>query len=249
MGAPATSSGRLRAVLLRPLEDTGAALEALASAPRPGRAWACLGLGVVASWFVYVPLHELLHVAGCLLSGGRVSELQLDPIYGGTLLARVLPFVVPGGEYAGRLSGFDTGGSDLVYLATVFAPYLLSVGIGVPLLRCGARQPRPLRSGIGLVLGLAPFYNLPGDYYEMGSILATRAASWLGLGDFGALRSDDLPRLVHTLASQPQALELAGGSLPWAWLLVAIGGLLALLLAFLSYEAGRLFSDALARRR
>jgi hypothetical protein len=41
-----------------------------------------------------------------------VWRLEIDPLYGGALLARWLPFVEAGGEYAGRLSGFDTAGSD-----------------------------------------------------------------------------------------------------------------------------------------
>lgn len=240
-----------RAVLWirRPLDDTRAALEALAALPHPTRALCWMAAGLVATWFVYVPVHELLHVAGCLATGGRVSELQLDPIYGAALLARLLPFVVPGGEYAGRLSGFDTGGSDLVYLATDFAPYLLSIGVGVPLLRRCARRAHPALLGAAVVLALAPFYNAAGDYYEMGSILVTRAAA-LGSGAplCASLRSDDLFGLLGQLAADPTALGLSRpGEIGAAALLVAVAILVSLLLALLTYAAGRLLADALAR--
>ena len=253
MSTPEARRIRLAVWLRLPLDDTMAALEALAASPRPATALAAMAVGLIVTWFVYVPVHELLHVAGCVLTGGQVSELELDPLYGGALLARFLPFVVPGGEYAGRLSGFDTGGSDGIYLATVFAPYLLSIAIGVPLLRLCARRARPLLVGAAAVLALAPFYNVVGDYYEMGSILVTRAAS---LGSGGAapphagLRSDDLIQLVSRLGSEPQTLDLPEDS--WigvAWLLVGLGAALSVLLAFLSYGAGSVWADALLRRR
>lgn len=233
--------------LRHPLDDTRAALEALAEAPRPARALGWMALGLVLGWFVYVPLHELLHVAGCVLGGGTVRELQLDPIYGAALLARWLPFVVAGGEYAGRLSDFDTDGSDAVYLATDFAPYLLSIGIGVPLLRWCGRGPHPFLLGPAAVVGLAPFYNAVGDYYEMGSILVTRAAA-LGTSPppYAGLRSDDLFALLGGLVTEPAALGLAGaGEIGGAALLVALGTLVGLLLAFLTYAAGRRLGDAL----
>src|SRR5258705_6478487 len=75
-------------------------------------------LGLALGWWVYVPLHELLHAAACLVFGGSVTRLEIDGMYGGGLLARMLPFVVSGSQYAGRLSGFDTHGSDAIYLAT-----------------------------------------------------------------------------------------------------------------------------------
>src|SRR5713101_7318921 len=73
---------------------------------------------VLAGWYIYVPVHELLHVAGCVLSGGEVQELRLHPLYGGAVLERVLPFVRAGTGSAGRLVRFETGGSDLVYFFT-----------------------------------------------------------------------------------------------------------------------------------
>ncbi|MDP9122753.1 MAG: hypothetical protein M3O15_15515, partial [Acidobacteriota bacterium] len=92
-----------------------------------------VGLGLAAGWWTYVPLHELLHAAACRAAGGTVTRLEIDPLYGGALLARVLPFVAAGrsGPYAGRLSGFDTHGSDLTYLATDLGPFILALLPGV----------------------------------------------------------------------------------------------------------------------
>ena len=139
---------------------------------------AALALGLVAGWFVYVPLHELLHAAGCAATGGTVSRLEIAPLYGGSLLARLFPWVVSGGDYAGRLSGFDTGGSDLVYLATDLAPFLLTLFPGVWALRRAARAGRGLLFGLAAPFALAPFLSLTGDAYEIGSILATRVPPW-----------------------------------------------------------------------
>jgi len=50
-----------------------------------------------------------------------VSRLEIDPLYGADALARIFPFVSPGGAYAGRLSGFDTRGSDWIYWLTDLA--------------------------------------------------------------------------------------------------------------------------------
>jgi hypothetical protein len=97
--------------------------------------------GFFASWWIYVPLHELLHALGCWATGGRVWRLEIDALYGASLVRRVFPFVEVGSSYAGRLTGFDTGGSDLVFLATDFAPYVLTILIGVPLLRGNPRGP------------------------------------------------------------------------------------------------------------
>jgi hypothetical protein len=99
---------RLGKFLLCPLEDLIAALEGQIRGPRP--AWPGLLLAaaaIVPCWFIYVPVHELLHVAGCVATGGEVTELQVQPMYGGTWLARVFPFVKAEGDYAGRLTGFD----------------------------------------------------------------------------------------------------------------------------------------------
>ncbi len=239
----------LRALFRQPFDDVRACIDGVARAPRPYVALAATPLAMLLAWFVYTPIHELLHVLGCVATGGTVSELEIQPIYGGALLADVFPFVVSGGEYAGRLSGFDTGGSDLVYLATDFAPYLLTILIGVPALRLAARRSRPMLFGVGVVLGLAPFYNLPGDYYEMGSILTTRIASWFVSGDgslaYEGLRSDDVFALIGRLFASPAELGLGAGETTVALGLISLSLAIAILLACLTYSVGRAVSAAL----
>jgi hypothetical protein len=239
----------LRSHLRRPFDDVTVGLENLVALPRPYLALAISLLSMTATWFVYVPIHELLHVAGCLWTGGAVSELELRPEYGGALLAAVFDFVVVGGEYSGRLSGFDTHGSDLIYLATDFAPYLLSVFIGVPLLQLCRRRARPILFGPAIVVGLAPFYNFIGDYYEMGSIVVTRVLTWLTGGAptpiFESLRSDDVAGLIGRMASAPGELGLgSSGALAVGSLVVTLALLASVALAFLSYGLGAAFSDA-----
>jgi len=248
-GKPVARPGAIARFLRAPFEDTVDAM-GLALEPGVARGALLIALFAVVTWFVYVPIHELLHVAGCLATGGEVSELEIDPIYGGALLARVLPFVTPGGEYAGRLTGFDTGGSDLVYLATDFGPYLLSVFPGVAMLVACTRRARPALFGAAAVLALAPLYNVPGDYYEMASILTTRLEAELtGAGSpppFASLRSDDAVALISTLIDEPRALGLeSGAAVAAASGLVAASLALAAVLALLTYRLGAL----LARRR
>jgi hypothetical protein len=163
--------------LRQPIDDVLAALEPVVAVRSPLRALGLFIVAMAAAWFVYVPIHELLHAFGCVLAGGEVSRLEIAPKYGGALWARLFPFVVSGGDYAGRLSGFDWKGSDGIYLATDFMPYVLTVVIGVPLIKRAGRRRRPVVFALGVVVGLAPFYSLPGDYFEMGSIVTTRAVS------------------------------------------------------------------------
>ncbi len=150
-------------------------------------------LVVIAVWMVSVPIHELLHAAGCILSGGVVEELTVQPIYGGAMLSRVFNFVTPGGAYAGQLRGFDTGGSDLCYFVTVSFPFLLTIFLGFPLLASAARSGNPLWHGIGVVHALLPVASIAGDFYEMGSIAATRLFGYLpGSEEASLFRGDDL---------------------------------------------------------
>jgi hypothetical protein len=204
-------AGYIQGFVLEPFEDLSDSFEAnVLRAARRLTAACLLVVSAVGAWWVYVPVHELLHAVGCQLTGGTVTEVQIARLYGGALLARLFPFVVAGGDYAGRLSGFDTHGSDLVYLATDAAPYLLTVLIGVPLLKATARGGRPVRFGIALPIAFAPLYALPGDYYEIGSIALTRTLMWLGCGDpstLAKLRSDDVIRLVTDLWLHPEAFQ------------------------------------------
>lgn len=226
-----------------PIDDTLAALELVVGGSRPVLSLALLLAATTACWYVYVPIHELLHALGCAATGGTVTTLEIQAQYGGAWLAEVFSFVVPRGEYAGRLSGFDTHGSDITYLATDALPFVLSVVLGVPALRACARRRRPLLLGVGVVLGLAPFYNLPGDYYEMGSILVT--ATRVG-GDFTGLRADDLFRLVGQLLSEPEALGVAGRRYAAFAIVLASTGV-ATALAFLTFALGDALARALAR--
>ncbi len=237
-------------IVRAPLEDVRRALEAVTADSPWGLAAA--GLGYVASWWLYVPLHELLHAWGCMATGGSVSRLEIDGMYGAALLRRLFPFVAVGSAYAGQLTGFDTRGSDARYLATDAAPFLLTVFLAIPALEWALRARRswPLRAavlGAALPAALAPFLSIGGDYYEMGSIVVTRAAAIAHPSfDVGRWRSDDVVKLATALlgtgpARAGDALGLAAGA--------ALGGVLT----FATYAAGKAWSrwltTGLVRRR
>src|SRR5689334_18269176 len=63
---------RTRFALL-PFRDYAAALDAPAA--RGLAQWMFVAAAFVAAWFVYVPIHELLHAFGCLAAGGSVTRL------------------------------------------------------------------------------------------------------------------------------------------------------------------------------
>jgi hypothetical protein len=235
--------------LRRPLDDVSRCMEQLIDAPRPVTAMALAFASMALTWFIYVPIHELLHVAGCLATGGSVSELEIQPEYGGHLLARVFDFVVVGGEYSGRLSGFDTHGSDFTYFATDIGPYLLSIFIGVPLLQLCTRARRPLLFGPAIVIGLAPFYNFIGDYYEMASTLVTRLVTlFRGGGNppaFESLRSDDVLSLISRFADSPAELGLETSADVMAGAVIVGASIIgSIALAFATYLLGVYFADA-----
>lgn len=186
--------------------------------------------GVLLGWWVYVPIHELLHALGCVVAGGRVTALQISPLYGGGLLARVLPFVVPGGEYAGRLSGFDTHGSDWTYLSTDLCPYVLTVFPGVWRLR---RAKSAFSLGFWVPCALAPFVSLTGDAYEIGAIVTTWIPHWQAAA--GILRGDDMVALARALAER--------GGAPWAGF--AVASLVGFVWACVVYRVGDLVARAL----
>jgi len=198
-----------------------------------GRGLVLAALGLVAGWWIYVPVHELLHAAACRLAGGDVTRLEIDRLYFGALLARVFPFITPASGYAGRLSGFDTHGSDWVYLATDLGPFLLTLFPGVWLLRRAATARNAPLFGAALPFALAPFLSLTGDAYEIGSLLTTHLPPWAGAATRELLRGDDLIRKLEEMARLPVA--------PWGGLFLAAA--LGVLWAFLAYGLG----DGLAR--
>jgi hypothetical protein len=166
---------------------------------------AAIILSFVVSWWIYVPIHELFHALGCIIGGGEVSRLEIAPIYGADFLKNFFPFVESGSKYAGRLSGFDSNGSDLTYLLTDFFPYILTILLGVPLLksvssRNSASLTNSIIFGISLPLAYAPFISVTGDFYEMGAIIVSRvAASLVPSVNPARWRSDDLFNLTEQL--------------------------------------------------
>ncbi len=181
------------------------AMESILLSPQRGvLSLLLLTAGTVVSWFLYVPVHELLHALGCFATGGSVSELNIQARYGGVLLEKIFPFVVAGGSYAGQLTGFDTGGSDLVYLATVAAPYLLTLLGGFWLLTLATTHRSALLFGPAVVLLMAPLLSLAGDYYEMGSIVVSGILGLLGgpPESLKLLRHDDLFALLSAFGQR-----------------------------------------------
>jgi hypothetical protein len=229
----------------QPLDDYLAALS------RFGEGWTWPRLAVVAaaalgSWFAYVPLHELAHAWGCLLGGGSVSRLDIDPIYGAALLQRVFPFVHVGSDYAGQLRGFDPG-SDATYLLTDCLPFIGTILIGVPALHAAGRPgrrplPQAVLFGASLPVAFAPFVSLTGDYYEMGSILVSGIVARLSPGFAVARwRSDDLFRLAGGLFGSGGD----GGVGDAVGLLVSF--VLGAVLAMLTYGLGNAWAHLLRR--
>lgn len=214
----------VRELVTRPLRDAFRGLDLVlgGSAPRLAR----VAFGLLAGWWLYVPLHELLHAAGCWAAGGQVSRLEIAPAYGGAWIARAFPFVVAGGDYAGRLSGFDTGGSDLVYLVTDMTPFLLTLFPGVWALRWAARRRSPTVFGAMLPLALAPLVSLTGDAYEIGSIVVTRLPWWTATPP---LRGDDVVLAMQELAAKPS---------PGGWIGLCLAQFLGLLWALATCALG-----------
>ncbi len=180
--------------------------------------------------WLLVPVHELLHAAGCVLTGGTVSQLQLRPVFGGAVLARAIPWIVPGGDYAGRLSGFEPAG-DLSYLAAVLLPHLLLAPLGAWVCRVASRRGNPVLWGAGLAAAGQPVASLLGDFYEAASIPLTAAAQRLGAPWAKLLRGDDVA-LVSAEAAR------IGGAAPIAlFVLTCLGGV-ALAFALLRGSGG-----------
>lgn len=225
-------SGRGRAppqeALRRVLEGQLAALAAVLQ-ERTGRlAW--LLAGFLASLWILVPVHELLHAAGCVATGGLVTRLEISPVFGGRLLERYISWISAGGEYAGRLSGFDPAG-DLSYFVTVALPHVLLATIGAALARRAARRHSALGFGSALAAALQPLASLSGDAYEAASIPITRLARFAGFTAALDLRGDDVAKVAVRAASigSPAAWAVfvagsLGGVALVALLLVVSGG-------------------------
>jgi hypothetical protein len=182
-------------------------------------------------WAVYVPLHELLHALGCVATGGEVQEIRLSVLFGGSLLERLFPMFQGEWSLGGRVSRFSTGGSDWVYLATDAAPYIPSVLFGVWLMQTGIRSQRTFVLAAGLILSLAPVISIPGDYYEMGSILTGNTAKFvLGIppgspmaNSVDLLRSDDIILLIREIAGEQRDVTPLGTGRAFLLVVVSLG--------------------------
>ncbi|GJM17142.1 MAG: hypothetical protein DHS20C13_24690 [Thermodesulfobacteriota bacterium] len=235
---------QIKHILALPFEDFFSGLESCLAKLSYSKLLLMI-LCFVISWWIYVPLHELGHAFGCILGGGSVSELQISPMYGAAFLKTIFPFVTVGSDYAGQLTGFDTKGSDLIYLLTDFFPFLLTIFIGVPLLRSAAGS-KPLwaaiKLGLGLPIAFAPFISFSGDYYEMGSIIVSRIANFISsTTQFTIWRSDDVFKLAGDLffSGSPYGfIDIAG---------VTVSFILGLVLIYATYMLGVLWSNIILR--
>ena len=209
-----------------------------------GRALPLLLAACAAGWWLYVPVHELMHAWGAQLGGATVTRLDIDPIYGARLLQRIFPYVQVGSAYAGQLAGFDTHGSDLAYALTVFFPFVLSMAIGVPLLVRAVRTPVPgvastLLLGFVLPVAWAPILSIGGDFYELSAMAVSRAAAIVGI-DGESWRGDDVVAIIA---------HRRGGAFSWVDAAGIAGSLLlGIFLAFATYAAGRAMAAVIASR-
>jgi len=191
--------------------------EAVLAGPRPVIRFLIFALFAAIAWWVYVPLHELVHAGACVSCGGEVRRMTLAPIYGGSVAARHFDWIDDDTPYAGQLADFSSG-SDACYLWLVLAPFV-ATPLARPLLRRTARGGGALPFAIGTVLALMPLVSVPGDFYEAASIVVTRLAEG-GVPDALSLRSDDLPALVGRLLAK-------GSGVPAGqWALVALSAAL-----------------------
>ncbi len=217
---------RAQAIIKAPALDLWQGMNRCLDHGNKGLVLMLVGLGF--GWWLYVPVHELLHVLGCVITGGEVRELQVDAAYGGVLLAKIFDFVVVGSKYAGQLTDFDRE-PDLSYLSTVMMPFALTIFPGVWYLRKSGEDGKPFLFGMMLPVALAPFISITGDAYETGSIIATtRFGPWSSPEMREILRGDDLVLFAKKVA--------AASPSPWGgWLL---SSLLGVLWAFGTYALG-----------
>ncbi len=193
-------------------------------------------LGAGVGWWLYVPIHELLHAFGCLWSGGEVTRLELAPQYGAAWLQQFFPWIAVGSEYAGQLTGFDSRGNDLIYLVTVLAPYVLTLFPGMTLWTWALDANWQAGTtwaltGLGFSMAAAPFVSIFGDMYEAASIITTRILLPSDSGhSWQRWRSDDLLLLLRELAPTAGWLDV---------LMVAVSVVLAVVLIWSLYWLGR----------
>jgi hypothetical protein len=188
--------------------------------------------GAAIGWWLYVPIHELLHAGGCLVAGGEVHRLEINPLYGGAIFSQLFSFVSSGGDYAGRLTGFDTHGSDWTYGLLVFFPFILSF-FGFIFLELGTRKKAAFVFALFLPIAFAPLISLTGDFFELGSLLVFQM--WPGPEEINrALISDDIFRLVNELSSGALGLPFRSASLSFIVMSFLTGCLLAWVTLLLS---------------
>ena len=84
----------MRAWVAAPWKDLMSGLDSVLEGKAPRLAQVMIGL--LAGWWVYVPVHELSHAGACWMAGGTVSRLEIDPMYGGGALASIVPWVTKG---------------------------------------------------------------------------------------------------------------------------------------------------------
>ncbi len=65
----------MRSFFRQPFDDVLACLETIVTVKGPIRAMGSMMATLIVAWFIYVPIHELLHVLGCLLAGGEVDRM------------------------------------------------------------------------------------------------------------------------------------------------------------------------------
>lgn len=167
--------------------------------------------GLAIGWWIYVPVHELMHAAGCLIGGGEVHRLEIKPLYGAVILSKLFSFVVSGGDYAGRLTGFDTHGSDWTYGLLVFFPFILSF-FGFIFLELATRKKSAFVFAFFLPITFAPLISLTGDIFELGSLFIFQI--WPGPEGLNrVLISDDIFRLMGELSSGTLGIPFMSTSL------------------------------------
>jgi hypothetical protein len=160
-----------------------------------------------------------------MLGGGSVTKLEIQATYGGQVLSQIFPFVRVGGDYAGRLSGFETGNSDLIYALTVYFPFLFSL-LGFPALVWAARKKSNLFLGLVVPWAGAPVVSITGDFLELGTLLLFQL--WPGpVNIHRLLISDDLFRLIQNVRSGAIGVTAHASTVIFVFLGLTLGTFMA----------------------